>query len=114
MSITTVNGHQNVIDKHFRAPDSIRHPTKYSRYRTDNDLFFRVLDLRLVECILCGRIHNCRLTKDGRKVFLDIDDYKQSKFSEETCVTNDWDKFTSLRPISKFSGGKEAFINQWF
>ena len=103
MLLTNILGHLIPLGIPPNTPD-----------RTDNDLFFRVLDLRLVECILCGRIHNCRLTKDGRKVFLDIDDYKQSKFSEETCVTNDWDKFTSLRPISKFSGGKEAFINQWF
>ena len=52
----TANGHQHVIDKKFGVPDAIEKPMEYSKYKTDNDLFFRVLDIGLVESILRQRV----------------------------------------------------------
>ena len=45
--------------------------------------------------------------------FLDIDAYHKGQGWEETCSTNAWDNLTTLRITAQFSGGVEAFINQW-
>ena len=63
----------------------------------------------LVDSILCGRVGNHRLTKDGRDLFLDIDSYQKSQGSEETCATNDWGKNPSGLMIN-IQGGKNTSL----
>ena len=106
------NGQQHVIDKNFRGPDAIRDTIKYSRYKTENDLVFRGLDLGFVESILCGRLVEHIITKDGRAVYLDIDAYQRGQGPEETYATNFWNKLTSLSLTDQFTGVVEVFINQ--
>ena len=52
-------------------------------------------------------------TKDGKYAFLNIDTYKKGKGLNNTCDTNTDYKIKYINITSQFTGGKEAFINQW-
>ena len=82
------NGQQHVIDKNFRGPDAIRDTIKYSRYKTENDLVFRNLDLGLIKSSLHEGGYNHRFTKDCRHIFSDIDAYQRGKGSDLKCDKN--------------------------
>ena len=62
----TVNGHQHVIYKAFKVPDTIYDPIKYSKYKIENYLVLIGIGLGLFNISFSGGADKNRIDKDGR------------------------------------------------
>ena len=85
-------------------PYSIEYPNKYSKYKTDNNVFFSGIDLVLTSISFCGKVEKHKIPKYVRADFTDNNAYLKGQFSEKICVVTTWNNITYLNITPQIIG----------